>query len=117
MTSVEFLDEHRLESLVPMLRDDVVIRHYGQESVVCSPSGEQPTYLDPVGSIVLQLLDGEASMAELADDICAAVGVPRSIAFGRLRTVVGQLDVVGALTTSDTPLRPADDFFYGPPNP
>lgn len=117
MISVDSLDDHQFESFVPALCDDVIVRRYDQEAIVWSPFGDRATYLDPVGSIVLQLLDGSVTIAELADDIRAEVGVPRSVVLGRLRAVVRQLDSSGVLKSSDSPPLASDDFFYGPPNP
>lgn len=118
MISMFDFNESNFATWTPALRDDVVIRRYGNEALVWSPIGV-PLRLDPVGGVILQLLDGETSVLELADDIVDVIGVPRAIAVQQLKTIIGSLDSTGALTTSSPvpSLLASGDLFYGPLNP
>jgi hypothetical protein len=113
------IDEHGIESMAPGLREGTEVRHIDLESIVWSASGTGPAFLDAVGTVVVQLLDGQTTLAELADEIHDEVGIPRSIAMAQLRTVVEQLHSVGALNTNANSPQPARDvgLFAGPPNP
>lgn len=118
MTLPDSAQQDRFESFIPTVRDDTLVRRYGQEAVVWPTLGI-PLHLNPVGAVVLDMLDGHVSLSELADDIHATLGVPRTVALDQLRSIVGTLESGGVLTTSDlaSPAFPTDSHFYGPPNP
>lgn len=106
------------EASTPGIGPDALVRSYDSGTLVW-PANGVPVLLDAVGGVILQILDGESPIGELADDIADVISIPRSIAVTQLRTVVDALDAAGALTSS-RPVAPpiADgDLFYGPLNP
>ena len=116
MNAVAGLEPNEL--FAPTPNTDVLVRKYEDDSIVWA-SGGIPIRLDPVGSLIFELLDGEVTVGELADDVHAVVGVPRTVALDQIRSVISALDVGGALVTSNrgslTP--PTTEVFFGPPNP
>jgi hypothetical protein len=106
------------DHVVPHIRDDVVLRQYGNEAVAWSPTSHAPVYLDPVAAVIFQLLDGDVSVGELIDDVHDVLGIPRSIARNQLRRVMSLLDQASTLTTSaQTAPATKPELFVQPPNP
>ena len=111
--------DNEFETLRPEVRADALVRHYDNEIVAWSPSSRAPTYLDPVAALIFQILDGNASVADLVGDVHEFVGVPEAVARSQIRRVISQLHSAGLLTTS----TPSDapnvqlDLFPGPLNP
>jgi hypothetical protein len=85
----------------PRLRQDVVWRSFGQEAVAWSPERREPAYLDPFAVLLSSVMDGEATLAELADDIAAEFDLAAEAAVATTRAVTGYLDLHGLLTTSE----------------
>jgi hypothetical protein len=121
MSALSILDDTEFRSSTPQVRGDAQIRHYGNDAVAWSPLSPNPVHLDPVTSIVYQLLDGNVSIAELVTDVHEAIGVPEAIAKNRLRSAIATLDNAVLLASSDEPdSRTIDDeldLFVAPPNP
>ena len=86
--------------LVPELRTDFERRDLGAESVVWSALAPTPTALDPVATVMLDVIDGSASIGDLADDVHAAVGVPLADAQLQVTRVVERFAEAGLLTWS-----------------
>ena len=118
MQPVDNLPDHEFDALTPRLRTDLLTRFIENEAVSWSPLSESPTLLDPVASIVYQLIDGSVSVADLVADVHEAVGVPETIARNRLRRILHQFDSAGLLSTSQSApqLGHGYDLFPGPLN-
>lgn len=121
MTDTLSTGDEAFMASAPGVRDDALIRRYGNEIVAWSPTAALPAYLDPVAALVFQLLDGTSSVGALVDDVHDVVGVPTGVAREQIRRVVDRLDARGLLTTSNAPVGDADPddlgIFLGPPNP
>lgn len=65
---------------VPQLRRDYLRRDLDGGCVVWSPASTAPTVLDPVAAVMLDVIDGEASVGQLATDVHEEVGVPLDVA-------------------------------------
>jgi hypothetical protein len=92
---------------VPRLRDDYVRRDVQSESVVWSPIAPEPLALDAVATVMLDVIDGDASVGDLAGDVHEAIGVPLETAERQVSRVIELFDEAGLLTTSAT-LRDAE---------
>ncbi len=120
MTAAISLDDDVFDASTPQVKAETHVRQYEGESVVWAPAATTPVHLDPVAAIVHQLLDGQVTMAELAEDVHAAMGVPLAVARSQLRRVVTLLTNANVLVgSSDVPTSGAYDFdlFVAPPNP
>ena len=107
--------------LVPELRTDYVRRVIDGESVVWSPVGAEPVLLDPVSAVMLDVIDGEASIGQLAREVHEEVGVPFDVALQQVGRTVQLLEGAGMLASS-VALSPDDavaarQLFVNPPNP
>ena len=107
--------------LVPELRPDYVRREIDGECIVWSPLATQPAVLDPVATVMLEVIDGRASIGQLAREVHEEIGVPFDVALRQVGRTVHLLDGAGMLTSS-IPLPPegADagrQLFTNPPNP
>ena len=108
-------------NLVPELHTDYVRREVDGECVVWSPRAAEPAVLDPVATVMLDVIDGEASIAQLAREVHEEVGVPFDVALRQVERTVQLLDGAGLLTSSAP--RPPEDavapqpLFANPPNP
>jgi len=89
-----------LVDVVPELRTDFERRDLGGESVVWSPVAAEPIALDPIATVMLDVVDGTASMAELASDVHEAVGVPLDAAERQVVRVVERFAQAGLLASS-----------------
>ena len=106
------------QDFVPELRSDLIHRTVDHEAVIWSPTRNEATALDPVATIILQLIDGDASVSEMVSDICAVVGVDDGVARGQVHRTLAQLDDAGALHTSEAPAVPERqrELFVNPPS-
>ena len=97
-------------SAAPCARDDLLIRHIGDETVAWSPIACSPVHLPPGSAMLLKLLDGEVSTGELIDEREA-----REL----LNSELAAFDDAGLLTTSASSLDHSRkcEVFPAPPNP
>lgn len=77
-------------------------------------------HLDGLGALVLDWLDGDTSVEELAGDVAEVFEVDRATVANQLTTFVERLDANGLLTTSqlkpvETP--PSPTYLVDPPSP
>jgi hypothetical protein len=86
--------------LVPELRSDVERRDIGSECVVWSPLAAEPTALDPVATVMLDVVDGTASIGQLATEVHEEIGVPLETARTRVTRIVERFSAAGLLTSS-----------------
>lgn len=110
------------DAFVPRLRRDFLRSDIDGEAVVWSPDRGVPAALDPVTTVMLDVIDGSASIADLGADVQDVVGVPHDVARTQVLRTVGLLDEAGILTTSTDwgdQARAAilrRDYFEGPLN-
>src|SRR5688572_6482089 len=104
MTSAQAGDEPKLEmeltDFVPELGRDFVRRDLGAQSVVWSPFAAEPTALDPIATVMLDVVDGEASAADLATDVHEEIGIPLETAQRQVARVVELYARAGLLSVS-----------------
>jgi hypothetical protein len=106
------------DDFVPMVRPGAVVRQYDTEAVAWSDNGSGPALLDPVTAVVIQILDGEATVGDLVEDVHVGLGVGRGVARAQIVRALALLDGAGALETSTSvEVTPDDlDLFHFPPN-
>ncbi len=60
---------------VPIRSDDYCVRDLGEESIFLSPDGSQVHAVNELGTFIWTQLDGQSSLAQVRDRICAAYDV------------------------------------------
>jgi len=60
---------------VPIPSDDYCVRDLGEESIFLSPDGSQVHAVNELGTFIWTQLDGQSSLAQVRDRICAAYDV------------------------------------------
>lgn len=94
------------DAFVPRLRTDLLLQEVGPETVVWSPIRGEPASLDPVATVMLKVVDGSATVADLVEDVEAVVAVPDEVARAQVLRTLIQMDQAGLLETSQ-PAPPA----------
>jgi hypothetical protein len=107
---------------VPTLRAGFERRDIGNEAIVWSPRGAEPVELDPISRVMLDVIDGTASVGELATEVHEEIGIPLEAAQQRVSQVVERFDRAALLTTSTAISTPEQaisdrDFFVSPSTP
>jgi hypothetical protein len=107
---------------VPELRTDFVRRDVGDECVVWSSLSGEPAVLDPVATVMLAVVDGEASIGELATEVHEEIGIPFDAAQRQVSALVERFGRAGLLTSSlsGTTAEHAisqRELFVAPPTP
>lgn len=72
----------------PALRTNVLIDPIESEAIAWNPAMPDPTYLDPVATLLVQVLDGHATAADLINDISESLDVETAVAAGQLQRVL-----------------------------
>jgi len=106
--------------VVPQLRTEYLRRDVDGECLVWSPVAAEPAVLDPVVSVMLDVIDGEASIGDLATEVHEEVGVPFDVALRQVARTVQLLDAAGMLASSSLRIEDAvvpRQLFANPPNP
>jgi hypothetical protein len=93
---------------VPELRTDFARQDVAGECVVWSPSSSDPTVLDAVATLMLDVIDGTASISDLATEVHEEIGIPLETAQRQVTLIVERFDQAQLLTTS-TPTSTAQD--------
>lgn len=111
-------DPWRDERFTPVARVDTLVRPYGNEAVAWSMVADEPVFLDPAAALVLQIVDGRATVRDLVEDIHDVLGIDPAVALGE---VIRSLEIftAGGLLENRLPTsRRAsnDDLFRSPPN-
>ena len=113
-TNLPFSDD-----FVPRLRTDIDFRTYGNEAIAWSDAAAAPVLLDPVASIVYQIVDGEGSVGDLTGDVVAVVDVADEAASLQVQRSLVVMEG-GGLLESSSPPAPTDsvglDLFPFPPS-
>ena len=78
--------------------------------------------LDPVATVLLDVIDGIASIGEIAADVQEVIGLPYDVARHRVANIVRTFDDARLLTTSSSNERADEaitrrELFAVPPNP
>jgi hypothetical protein len=104
----------------PALDATAVVRHYGTQAVAWPSNGSPPSLLDPVTTIVAQLLDGSATLDDITGDVHSVLGISMSIARAQLSRSVQVLETAGLLASSSRVVHAPDsagDLFSAPASP
>jgi hypothetical protein len=120
MTYFSNLPPEEFDGLRPSIAAVVETRSYEDGIIAWSPSNPRLTPLAGVASVVFQILDGSATVAELVEDIHEVVGVPEAVARGQLRRLLDQFATDGLLegvNGGDGSVPTKIDLFPAPPNP
>lgn len=104
--SEQTLDGPLPPEFVPSLRTDYLRRDLDGQAVVWSPDRSCPSSLDPAATVMLEVLDGDASIAQLAREVSDEVGVPVDTALGQVSRIVHLFAVAGLL---DEIIAPGED--------
>jgi hypothetical protein len=96
------------DQIVPVLAPDLVRLDLGPEAVVWASHRPEPVCLDPVAAVMLGVIDGQASVAQLVEEVHDEVGVDLDVARAQVERVVALLDWGGLLTSSRSS-EPADE--------
>ncbi len=101
---------------VPQVRDDLVIDRGANDAVAWSPAHVDPTYLDPVATLMLDVFDGVASVGVLANEVADVLGISETMALDQIARIVG-IYRKGRLLVSpdgDPLVEPLDAHWYVP---
>lgn len=103
---------------VPKLRNDILRRDLNYEAVLWSPIRRSPVALDAVSTVMLDVIDGEASTAALVEDIHEVVGVSREVARQQVQRTLRLFDTAGVLATAAPDPLPERqlELFINPPS-
>ena len=85
---------------VPELRPDLIRRDLGLEAVAWSPEHPWPVALDPASRVMLDVIDGSATISDLVADVQDVVGIATELAQAQVNRIIDRFDRGGLLTTS-----------------
>jgi hypothetical protein len=105
-------------TVAPRIRDDLLRRDLDLQAVIWSPTRRDPVSLDPVVTVIADLIDGSATVADLVEDIQEVVGVPTATAESQVARALSALQEAGALVSA-MPEQPAErqrELFLNPPS-
>jgi len=102
----------------PALRADLLRRDVGYETCLWSPIRRHPVALDAVTRVMLDVIDGQATIGDLTEDVREVVGIPDDLARSQIHRIIGLLDMAGALVTSSPEPLPErqPELFVNPPS-
>jgi hypothetical protein len=75
----------------PSRNDDYCVRDLGAETIFLSPDGTQVHAVNELGTFIWSLLDGQSSLAQVRDRICAEYDVSPSTCEEDVLAFVGEL--------------------------
>jgi hypothetical protein len=103
----------------PARRGAITCVEFDGEAVLLAPDNRVAHHLDPVGTLVWQLLDGNATIAELARDLAEAFCADPAVVESDVLALCRQLDGQGLLTTGpeDPAAQLCDGQSHDPPRP
>ena len=78
---------------VPVLDDTAVVERVGHEAIVWAEGRTMPSVLDPLATVMLDVIDGSASAGELIGDVVEVIGLDPATAE---RQVSRSLVAIGA---------------------
>jgi hypothetical protein len=108
--------------VVPVLRDGIERQDIDGEAVVWSTISPVPMRLDPVATVLLDVIDGVASVGEIVADVQEVIGLPYDVANQQVARILRSFDDARLLTTSPSNERADEattrrELFAVPPNP
>lgn len=106
------------DQFVPSLRTDLLRRDIDGEAVLWSPIRADPVALDPVATVMLDVIDGVATISDLVLDVQDVIGVSNDIARAQVQRIIRRLDDARVLTASmpsPVPERQRE-LFINPPS-
>ncbi len=108
-----------LADFVPALRSDFLRCEVDGETIVWSHMTAGPTLLDPVAALMLDVIDGEATVGQLSSEVSDEVGITLDVATEQIQRTVELFGGAGLLTasTSDTTANEAiaeQELFVNP---
>lgn len=117
-TGVAGLHGQFQNDFVPTMRTDFARSDIESESVVWSTTRPKPTVLDPVSRVLLDVIDGEATVREICQDVSEVVGVTTDAALAQIHRSLGIFDTAGLMVTSagTDQIVLSDEIFLTPPN-
>lgn len=92
----------------PRLRKGAGLVESGDEAILYNPLHEHLYYLNPTATVVLQLCDGSASIAETAAELAAALDLDPAVVERDVRHVVRQFRRNDVLVNGDEPDEPVE---------
>ncbi len=109
------------------MRRNLITAAIDGELVVFDPESAKVHQLDPVGAVIWQLLDGEATLAELIADLAEGFGVPEAQVRADVAALLDSLrehDLLDDGTATAPPpsppamaAPPRPDYLIDPPAP
>ncbi len=88
-------------STILTARDAFVVRQIGDETIFLSEDGEQIHMLDEVGTFIWNSIDGNRSVKDILDRLCAEFEVSADVAEHDLLEFVGELAGKGMVETRE----------------
>lgn len=92
------------DSEAPAVRQDLTTSEIDGELVIFDPATSKIHQLDPLGTVIWHLLDGEASAGELVADLTAGFGVPETQVRTDLAELLANLREHDLLATGSPPV-------------
>ena len=108
-----------VNGFVPTLRTDLLRREIDGETIIWSPLAPEPTVLDPISAVMLEVIDGDASVDQIASEVHEEVGIALETAQKRVTDVVERFAALGLLTSSTSTMTAQEaigqrDLFVSP---
>jgi hypothetical protein len=103
MSGIELpVDGRHAHQLVPHPTPGTAVERFGNEAIAWAPHSATPAHLEPIATIVWDLLDGATSVGDIANDVAAELGLPPTIVTNQAMRVAGQLDAAGLIVADAT---------------
>jgi hypothetical protein len=72
----------------PSRASGILVESFGNESIAWGPGAHTPVFLDSTATLIFKVFDGEATAADLAEDLCEVFGLEQELAEAQIRRVV-----------------------------
>ncbi len=113
------------DAATPVVRSDLTTALIDGELVVFDPVTSEVHQLDPVGTVIWQLLDGEATIGELVVDLADGFGVPEGQVRADVAALLATMEEHHLLASETQPLAapgpsvepPGPSYLIDPPAP
>ena len=90
-----------MTAVKPKIREDLTIEELDGEAVVYDEESTELHHLNRTATIVFDLCDGSATMAEMAEDISAVFGVPVNQVEPEVRALIRRFRKIDLLETRE----------------
>jgi PqqD family protein of HPr-rel-A system len=81
----------------PRVREDLTVVELDGEAVIYDERSGELHHLNPTATLIFGLLDGTATVRELASDVADAFGVPADEVESEIRALIRRLRSLGLL--------------------